>query len=147
MEIFAKVNQYLQDIETANPTTAEEVEQFRIKYVGSKNILKPLFGEIRNVPNERKKEFGQLVNKVKQTAEQKFQSLKAAAERASEQADAASIDLTAPAYPNPIGARHPISIVMNKIIDIFSRIGFVVAEEREIENDWYNFTAMNTPED
>ncbi|MEL7021694.1 MAG: phenylalanine--tRNA ligase subunit alpha, partial [Bacteroidota bacterium] len=84
---------------------------------------------------------------VKQTAEQKYQSLKAAVEQASEQAAAASIDLTAPAYPDQIGARHPISMVMNKIISIFSRIGFVVAEEREIENDWYNFTAMNTPED
>ncbi len=146
-EIFDQLKTILQDIESANPQGAEEIEQYRIKYLGSKNILKPLMGEIRNVPNEQKKEFGQLVNKLKQTAEQKHQDLKEASESASEQADAKQLDLSAPAEPLPMGSRHPISIIMKQIVDIFARIGFTVAEDREIEDDWHNFTAMNTPED
>ncbi|MEO1515912.1 MAG: phenylalanine--tRNA ligase subunit alpha [Bacteroidota bacterium] len=146
-EIFDKVQQVLQTILDAQPCSAEELEQFRIQYLGTKNIIRPLFGEIRHIENERKKEFGQLVNKVKQTAEQKFQEVKNQLEADQSQADAQAIDLTAPAAPLALGARHPISLTMNRIIDIFSRIGFTVAEDREIEDDWHNFTAMNTPED
>ncbi len=146
-EIFNKVNQVLEDIKTEAPKSLDELEQFRIKYLGSKNIIKPLMGEIRNIANEQKREFGQLINKVKQTAEQKFQELKASAESASENAAAQSLDWSAPAEPMPLGSRHPISIMMNRIIEIFGRIGFTVAEEREIEDDWHNFTAMNTPAD
>ena len=146
-EIFEKVNQIKSQIEEANPSTKEEVEQFRIRFLGSKNILKPLFGEIRHVENERKKEYGQLVNAVKSAAEQKFEALKSAAESAADDTAGQDIDLTAPAEPLALGAHHPISITMNKIVDIFSRIGFGVAEDREIEDDWHNFTAMNTPAD
>ncbi|MFK7773498.1 MAG: phenylalanine--tRNA ligase subunit alpha [Saprospiraceae bacterium] len=146
-EIFAVVNQFKSEIENAAPSTKEEVEQFRIRFVGSKNVLKPLFGEIRNVENERKKEYGQLVNAVKGAAEAKFQSLKDAAESAAEEASSQDLDLSAPPEPMSLGAHHPITITMNRIVDIFSRIGFTVAEEREIEDDWHNFTAMNTPED
>ncbi len=146
-EIFEQLKQILLDIESANPSDAAEVEQFRIKYLGSKNILKPLMGEIKNVPNEQKREFGQLVNTLKKTAESKFQGLKAAAEASAEQAAAEQLDLSAPGEPLALGSRHPISIIMKQIVDIFARIGFTVAEDREIEDDWYNFTAMNTPED
>ncbi len=146
-EIFDKVKSVLAEIETSNPQSPEEVEQFRITYLGSKNKIKPLFGEIRHIPNEQKKEFGQLVNTVKQAAEDKFQALKSASEAAQDQVDLGSIDLTAPGEPINIGSRHPVSITLNKIIDIFTRIGFNVAEDREIEDDWHNFTAMNTPED
>ncbi|MEM6963533.1 MAG: phenylalanine--tRNA ligase subunit alpha [Bacteroidota bacterium] len=145
--IFDRVHQIKSEIEAASPSGKEEVEQFRIRYVGSKNIIKPLFGEIRNVENERKKEYGQLVNAVKQAAEQKFQTLKAAEEAAAEEASSQDIDLTAPAEPLTLGAQHPVTITMNQMIEVFARIGFVVAEEREIEDDWHNFTAMNTPED
>ncbi len=147
VEIFDKVKSVLGEIEVSNPQSAEEVEKFRIRYLGTKNIIKPLFGEIRNIPNEQKKEFGQLVNSVKEAAENKFQKIKATAESAADQEVGANIDLTAPAEPINFGSRHPISIVMNKMVDIFSRIGFAVAEDREIEDDWHNFTAMNTPED
>lgn len=146
-EIFDKVKQIKQQIEEALPNSTEELEQFRIKYLGTKNIIKPLFGEIRNIANERKKEFGQLVNSVKQTAEEKFKQLKVNLESQKENTEAANLDLTAPPEPLEIGSRHPIAITMNRIIKIFERIGFVVAEEREIEDDWHNFTAMNTPED
>ncbi len=147
VEIFDKVKKVLEDIESAVPKSQEEVEQFRIKYVGSKNVIKPLFGEIRHIPNELKKEFGQLVNTVKQSAETKFKTLKETIEAESENTEARQIDLTAPGEPVALGSRHPISTTMNRIIDIFTRIGFVVAEDREIEDDWHNFTAMNTPED
>ena len=146
-EIFDKLRKVLSDIETAMPQNPEEIEQFRIRYLGSKNILKPLMGEIRNVPNEMKRDFGQLVNQLKQTAEGKFQSLKQAAESKADQAKADQLDLSAPPEPLLLGSRHPISIVMKQIVDIFARLGFTVAEDREIEDDWYNFTAMNTPED
>lgn len=146
-EIFEKVKSVLEDIKTARPQNLEELEQFRIKYLGSKNTIKPLFGEIRNIANEKKREFGQLVNELKQTAEEKFSSLKEQLEAAQEQAGAQQIDLSAPGEPLELGSRHPISMTMNRIIRIFERIGFVIAEEREIEDDWHNFTAMNTPED
>ncbi len=146
-EIFDKVKVILAEIENTNPSSAEETEQFRIKYLGSKNILKPLFGEIRNVPNERKKEFGQLVNSVKEAAEKKLESVKSKVAEADEAAEANSLDLTAPGEPLSVGTRHPVSIIMNKIVETFSRIGFTVAQDREIEDDWHNFTALNTPAD
>ena len=146
-EIFDTVEKILTDIAAAQPANAEELEQFRIKYIGTKNIIKPLSKEIRNIPNEQRKDFGQLLNKVKKSAEEKFQSLQVNMESKAEDAAGEEIDLSAPPSSMPLGSRHPISITMNRIIDIFSRIGFVVAEEREIEDDWHNFTAMNTPED
>lgn len=146
-EIFDTVEKILVDIAAAQPATAEELEQFRIKYIGTKNIIKPLSKEIRNIPNEQRKDFGQLLNKVKKSAEDKFQSLQSTMEAGAEDAAGEEIDLSAPPSSMPLGSRHPVSITMNRIIDIFSRIGFVVAEEREIEDDWHNFTAMNTPED
>ena len=145
--IFDKVNQMMQEIEQANPEGKDAIEQFRIRYLGTKNIIKPLFSEIRNVPNERKKEFGQLLNTLKQAAEAKFQQLKQAAESQASDEEAASIDLSAPVVGGHLGARHPIATTHNRIVDIFQRIGYAVAEDREIEDDWHNFTAMNTPAD
>lgn len=145
--MFEKVENIIAEIEAAELKSAEELEQFRIKYLGSKNIIKPLFGEIRNVPNERKKEYGQLVNKAKQTAEGKFAELKESLESAADQAAAASLDLTRPGEPLELGSRHPIATTLNRIVTIFQRMGFAVAEGPEIEDDWHNFTAMNTPED
>ena len=146
-EIFDKVKDILKDIENTAVQNKDELEQFRIKFLGTKNIVKPLFGEIKNIENERKKEFGQLINEVKKTADSKFNSLKVSLAEGEEDAAGAEIDLTAPGEPMTLGARHPISVIMNRIIDIFERIGFTVAEDREIEDDWHNFTAMNTPDD
>jgi phenylalanyl-tRNA synthetase alpha chain len=146
-EIFKKVNAILDEIKSTRHDNLEALEQFRIKYLGSKNIIKPLFAEIRNIGNERKKDFGQLLNTLKNTAEEKF-NLRKKELLEQELGDAVSdIDLTRPAYPIERGARHPVSIVMNEMIEIFGRIGFTVAEDREIEDDWHNFTAMNTPAD
>jgi phenylalanyl-tRNA synthetase alpha chain len=146
-QLFDNVRAMIATIQAAAPTTPEELEQFRIQFLGSKNQLKPLMGEIRNVPNERKKEYGQLVNEAKQTAEAKYAELKNSLESASEAAAADELDLTAPGEPIVLGSRHPISTTMNRIVSIFERIGFAVAEGPEIEDDWHNFTALNTPED
>ncbi len=147
VEIFDTVKGIIAEIEAAQPATEEALEQFRIRYAGAKNIIKPLFGEIKNVPNELKKEFGQLLNTAKEAAESKYAALKEQLEGSSEDAGAQGLDLSAPGEPLSLGSRHPVAIVMNRIIRIFERIGFVVADEREIEDDWHNFTAMNTPED
>lgn len=137
----------IQEIKSATPANQEELERFRIMYLGSKNKIKPLFGQMRNVPNEQKRDFGQALNEAKNVAEEKYEALKAQLDAAAFEDAAAEIDLTAPGEPFRLGTRHPVSIVMDEVIDIFSRIGFAVAEEREIEDDWHNFTAMNTPED
>lgn len=146
-EIFEKVRQIKSEIEQAKPEAANELEAFRIRFLGSKNIFKTIFPQIKNIPPDRKKEFGQLINQVKQIAEDKFNSLLSEVNHQRADRSQKRIDLTAPGEPLYIGARHPVSITMNRIIDIFSRIGYAIAENREIEDDWHNFTAMNTPED
>ncbi len=145
--VFETIDEMLADIKSAELANAKALEQFRIKYLGSKNQLKAIFGEIRNVPNERKKEFGQLVNSIKQEAESKFEIARSHVASEAGKKAASELDLTAPPENSLIGSRHPVSIVMNRLIEVFERIGFTVAEEREIEDDWHNFTAMNTPED
>lgn len=145
-ESFDKANLVLEEIKNASPKNAEELEQFRIQYLGSKNILKDLFGAMATLPNERKKEYGQLMNTLKATAEAKFEELKNTSESVT--VSKTNIpDLTAPGYSETLGTRHPISIVKNKMIEIFSRIGFTIAEGPEIEDDWHNFTALGTPKD
>ncbi|MCF8247550.1 MAG: phenylalanine--tRNA ligase subunit alpha [Saprospiraceae bacterium] len=148
---FANVKRLIEEIAAANPTTKVELEQFRIQYLGSKNVIKPLMGEIRNVPNEQKKEYGQLVNEAKNAAEQKFAALQDALESVSGDADLPDsyrdFDLTRPGEPLELGSRHPIATTMNRIVGIFQRMGFAIAEGPDIEDDWHNFTAMNTPED
>ena len=145
-EYFDKANSVLATIKSEQPNSPEGLEAFRIKYLGSKNELKDLFGAVAKLPNERKKEYGQLMNLLKTTAEEIFENAKNNV-GAKEVKKEAQPDLTAPAYTVNTGSRHPINIVKNKIIAIFSRIGFTVAEEREIEDDWHNFTALGTPKD
>ena len=142
-----KVKALVEEINEANPADTAALEQFRIQYLGSKNVIKPLFGEIRNVPNEEKKAYGQLVNSAKEAAQAKFDLLKKSLAGGTQTSTAsARIDLTAPGDPFQLGSRHPITAVMNQITDIFQRIGFTIAENREIEDDWHNFTALNLPE-
>lgn len=121
------------------------LEQFRIRFLGSKNVLKDLFAEIKNIPADQKKEFGQEVNTLKQKAEEKYTTAKEnfATEKIETKAEP---DLTLPGDPIEIGSRHPVSIVLNQVIEIFGRLGFTVAEGPEIEDEWHNFTALNTPE-
>ncbi len=145
-EIFDKANAVLEEIKTSAPGNADELEQFRIKYLGTKSVLKDLFGAMAKLPAENKKDYGQLMNTLKATAEAKLEELKAGFETGTTTAKDVP-DLTAPGYNIPVGTRHPLSIVRNKMIDIFSRIGFTIAEGPEIEDDWHNFTALNTPKD
>ena len=123
----------------------EELEQFRLEYLGKKGLLNDFFAQFKEVPKEEKKEFGQIINELKSKAEAKINELK---ERLGGQSTAAPAynDLTRPAFPIEIGSRHPVSLIKNKIIEIFANIGFSIAEGPEIEDDWHNFTALNLPE-
>ncbi|MFK5982171.1 MAG: phenylalanine--tRNA ligase subunit alpha [Flavobacteriaceae bacterium] len=140
-----KIKEHIADVEAFIANSPDEIETFRIKYLGKKGLLNDFFAEFRNVPNEQKKEFGQTINQLKTVATEKVNSLKASLTN-EEDSKGVYGDLTRPGEPLELGSRHPISIVKNKIIDIFSRIGFNVSEGPEIEDDWHNFTALNLPE-
>lgn len=146
MDVFKLAEEIKQAVSNYQAATKEEVEKYRIEFLGTKGKLKELFANFGHVPNERKKEFGQLANGVKQFAEQKFSELKDKLEQSADTPTDVP-DLTRPASLQKVGTRHPISIVRNEMIAIFNRIGFTVAEGPEIEDDWHNFTALNTPED
>lgn len=139
------IKKHITEVENFSSTNKEEIENFRIKYLGKKGLLNDFFAEFKNVPNEQKKEYGQVINTLKNTAQEKVDSLKEAIENNTE-AKGIYGDLSRPGEPIPLGSRHPISIVKNRIIEIFSRIGFNVSEGPEIEDDWHNFTALNLPE-
>ena len=140
-----KISGLLAEIKVFESESPEAIEQFRIRFLGSKGIIKELFAEFKSVPPEQKKEIGQLLNQLRQEATEKVNSLKSALEE--KQGDDLKYgDLTRPAEPLELGSRHPISIVKNQILDVFSRIGFTVSEGPEIEDDWHNFTALNLPE-
>lgn len=140
-----KIKELIAEAEVFNAQSKEEVEAFRIKYLGKKGLLNLYFAEFKNVANDQKKEFGQVINTLKKTAEDKVNALKEALE-SKEVVKGIYGDLSRTGAPIQIGARHPISIVKNQIIDIFSNIGFNVSEGPEIEDDWHNFTALNLPE-
>ncbi|MGY6649187.1 phenylalanine--tRNA ligase subunit alpha [Wenyingzhuangia sp. IMCC45574] len=140
-----KVKELIGEVKDFNAANKEDLEAFRIKYLGKKGILNDLFAEFKNVANDQKKEFGQALNTFKNTAEGKINELRNALDDAALEGNALN-DLTRPGEPLKLGSRHPISIVRNQIIDVFSRIGFTVSEGPEIEDDWHNFTALNLPE-
>jgi phenylalanyl-tRNA synthetase alpha chain len=145
MTMIDTIKEHIAEVEQFTSTSKDEIEAFRIKYLGKKGLLNSFFTEFKNVPNEQKKEFGQVINQLKNTATDKVNALKETLENQSEAAGKYG-DLTRPGEPIKVGSRHPISIVKNQIIDIFSRIGFNVSEGPEIEDDWHNFTALNLPE-
>jgi len=140
-----KIKELIEEAESFSAESMDEIEAFRIKYLGKKGLLNDYFAEFKNVANEHKKEFGQAINKLKTTAQEKVNTLKEELE-GQDDTQGSFGDLTRPGEPIDIGSRHPISIVKNQIIDIFSRIGFNVSEGPEIEDDWHNFTALNLPE-
>ena len=144
-KMLDKVKELIGDVKAFNATTKDEVEAFRIKYLGSKGLLKDLFAEFKNVDAELRKDFGQALNNLKKSAEGKVAELTDALESSSSQQSFYG-DLTRPAEPIELGSRHPISLVKNQIIEVFNRIGFTVSEGPEIEDDWHNFTALNLPE-
>ncbi len=139
------IQKYIDEVAQFKATKLDEIEAFRIKFIGSKGIIKSLFSDFKTLPNDQKKAVGQALNTLKNAATEK---VKIAIENLENQIGDEGIygDLTRPAAPIEIGSRHPISIVKNKIVDIFSRIGFTVSEGPEIEDDWHNFSALNLPE-
>jgi phenylalanyl-tRNA synthetase alpha chain len=139
------IEKYKAEIKAENPSIAEGIENFRIKYLGTKGLVKTIMGEMKNVAAENKKEAGQLLNEFKVFVEEKFASFNGATEN-NNTAKSIDLDLTLPGTPAPLGTRHPISIVKNKIVGIFNKLGFTVAEGPEIEDDFHNFSALNLPE-
>ncbi|HSR37622.1 MAG TPA: phenylalanine--tRNA ligase subunit alpha [Phnomibacter sp.] len=144
-ELVSQIERYKAEIADFNADNAEALETFRIKFLGTKGLVKSLMGEMKNVPNEQKREFGQIMNSFKQVAEERYEALKTALENNTE--FSFNYDITLPGDALPLGSRHPISLVRNRIVDIFKRLGFAVAEGPEIEDDWHNFGALNLPED
>ena len=140
-----KVKELLEEVRVFNSASKEEIEAFRIKYLGSKGLLKGLFAEFKNVDAELRKDFGQALNNLKKAAEDKVVELNSAAENSQESVGNYD-DLTRPSEPIQLGSRLPISVVKNRIVEVFNRIGFSVSEGPEIEDDWHNFTALNLPE-
>lgn len=145
-ELLARVNQFKEEISAEQVIDKDSLEAFRIKYLGTKGLVKTIMGQMKDVAPQDKRAAGQLLNDFKIFTEEKFNEFKAnlSDDQSSSQDD--GIDLTLPGYNVPLGARHPLSLVQNKIISIFHHLGFAVAEGPEIEDDWHNFTALNLPE-
>jgi phenylalanyl-tRNA synthetase alpha chain len=144
-ELLQKIEAYKSEIKASVVGSKDELESFRIKYLGTKGLVKSIMGEMKNVAADNKKEAGQLLNEFKIFVEEKFEELR---QNSGETAATATqtIDVSLPGAAATIGSRHPISIVQNKIISIFHRLGFSVSEGPEIEDDWHNFSALNLPE-
>lgn len=141
-----KIEQYLTEINSFQPENGKELEAFRIRFLGTKGIIKDLFEEFKTVSADEKRILGKVLNEFKQNAESKYQALKDSFENRQE-STAMDQDLTLPGEGFRLGARHPLSLVRKEIISIFNRLGFSVAEGPEIEDDWHNFSALNFPEE
>lgn len=140
-----KIKDLLAEIESLKAANAQEIEELRIKYLSKKGAVTALMNDFRSVPAEQKKEVGMRINELKTKAQEKINELKAAFE--TDDAASDDIDITRTAYPVQLGTRHPLTIVMNEIIDIFSRLGFSLAEGPEVEDDWHVFSSMNFADD
>ncbi len=145
-QLLAQIGDYKQDIAGQKLDDATSLEAYRIKYLGTKGIVKALFAEMKNVPGPDKKEFGLILNEFKQLAENKFETAKTELENAAVSPAASGIDVTLPGDEIPLGSLHPIHVFLNHVLSIFQRLGFSVAEGPEMEDDWHNFTALNLPE-
>ena len=143
--MLEKIEQLIAEINNLKVQSAEELEALRLKYLSKKGAINDLMADFRNVPNDQKREIGQKLNELKNLAQDKINSLKEAFE--AKKAVDEKPDLTRTAYPVELGTRHPLNIVKNEIIEIFSRLGFVLADGPEVEDDWHVFSAMNFAED
>ncbi len=139
-----RIDQYTEEIKSVNPKNTEELEAFRIKYLGSKGIVKTLFEDFKMASSEDKRVLGKVLNEFKNLAEQKYQTLKETFDLQPVTTNS-QLDLTLPGEGFQIGARHPLNLVRKEIIEIFKKLGFIVAEGPEIEDDWHNFSALNFP--
>ncbi|HEX7690942.1 MAG TPA: phenylalanine--tRNA ligase subunit alpha, partial [Sediminibacterium sp.] len=144
--LVQQIEGYRKEIAAAEAATPEAAEAFRIRYLGTKGLVKSIMGEMKQVPAEQRREFGQILNDFKLFVENKYESLKEGVS-GQQSSDSGLSDRSLPGDPVPVGTRHPLNIVRNQIVSIFKRLGFAVAEGPEIEDDWHNFGAMNLPED
>ena len=143
--MLEKIEQLISEISELKASSAEELEALRLKYLSKKGAINDLMADFRNVPAEQKREVGQRLNVLKQMAQDKISALKESFDAMKAQAE--KPDMTRSAYPVELGTRHPLNIVKNEIIEIFSRLGFVLADGPEVEDDWHVFSAMNFAED
>ena len=139
--ILEKIDELLQEVKNISATNADEIEALRLKYLSKKGAITALMTDFRNVPADQKKAVGIKINELKQTAQDRINELKEQLETSDNESEA--IDLTRTPYPIKLGTRHPLTIVTNEIIDIFSRMGFVLADGPEVEDDLHVFTKMN----
>lgn len=140
-----RINELLTRIEEFSPNTAADVEAFRIKLLGKKGEIGALMEEFKSVAPELKRELGQRLNHLKTAAAARIEALRSAIGDKEQQAACRIDDMTRPGSAERIGSRHPISIVKNQIVEIFSRLGYTVADGPEIEDDWHVFSALNFP--
>lgn len=143
--MIEKINQLRAEIESLTAAGLQEVEALRIKYLSKKGAISALMQDFRTVPAEKKRELGQKLNELKEAATARFSAMREALENAD--AVDADLDLTRTPIPFPLGTRHPLSLVREEIIAIFSRLGFTIAEGPEIEDDWHVFSALNFADD
>ena len=145
MMILDRIEELLQEVSKLTASNAEEIEALRLKYLSKKGVINELMADFRNVPAEEKKTVGMKINELKQTTTERINSLK---EQFAQTANIqTNIDLSRSPYPIALGTRHPLTIVKNEIIDIFSRMGFILADGPEVEDDLHVFTKMNFPAD
>lgn len=144
--MFEKVEVLKKELAEAAAKNQEELEKFRLKFISRKGALSELFGEFKSVPGDRKKQFGEALNELKDLAKDKFQELVSGVDAQSAVSGADQVDVSLPPPPFQTGSLHPLNLVKNRIIQIFERQGFNVSDGPEIEDDWHNFTALNFPE-
>ncbi|MBK1441248.1 phenylalanine--tRNA ligase subunit alpha [Parapedobacter sp. ISTM3] len=141
-----KIQQYSEEIERFVPQSYNDVEAFRLKFLVAKGVVRTLFEEFKSVSPDQKRSLGKVLNEFKQAAEQKYQHLhEQFASNKQTSKKKAEADLTLPGEGFVFGSRHPLSLVRKEIVEIFKKLGFIVAEGPEIEDDWHNFTALNFP--
>lgn len=139
------VQNLIREVEDFKIDTSADLENFRLKFLSKKGLIGEVFSLMKTIAPQDRKQFGQQVNLLKQNAEEKFESFKLQFEEKTEQQQL--IDITLPGEPLESGAMHPLSIIRNRIIEIFGAIGFTVSDGPEIEDDWHNFSALNFTED
>ena len=141
--MIKKLEGYISDLNKFDSKDINEIESLKIKFLGRKGIINELFSDFKNVPSDQKKEFGQKINELKILAQKKYDYLKSITKKSSK---LILEDFTKPGFPISSGSLHPITLIKNRIIDIFSKVGFELSEGPEIEDDWHNFTALNLPQ-
>lgn len=144
-QLLKRIEDYKKEITPFSAADEKQVEEFRIKWLGTKGIVKAVMGEMKNVALDKKKEAGQLLNEFKLFVEQKYEEIKIVSGSGLTTKDS-RLDLSLPGDELPIGSRHPVTLMRNRIVSIFQRLGFAVADGPEIEDDWHNFGALNLPE-